>query len=136
MRKHSRSIWSSPLLSIFLSFAISFTVSLICIAVFSAMIFFLLKDMGLADIFASSSLIAGIFTGSYICGHYRRRYGIIIGAVCGIVVFIILYAAGLALGESTAGIRRLLLLMVSGMTGGVYGTNSKHPHLKKRKDRS
>ena len=136
MRKHSRSIWSSPILSIFLSVTISFTVTLICITAFSAIIRFLLKDMGLADIFASISLIAGIFTGSYLCGHYRRRHGIIIGAACGIVVFIILYAAGLALSESTAGIRKLLLLTVSGMTGGVYGTNSKHPHLKKRKDQS
>ena len=127
MRKHSRSTWSNPLLSIFLSAVIGLALSVLCIAVFSALLCFLLKDMGLADVFVTVSLIVGAFTGAYICGHYRRRHGLILGAVCGFAVFAVISIMGIIMCGHTAGIRKLLLLAVSGMTGGVYGVNSKHP---------
>lgn len=99
----------------------------VCIAVSALLIRFLLKDMSLAGVFASASLIIGSFTGSYICGHYRRRYGIFLGIACGAAIYIILSAAGLIINGSITDIRKLLLLAVSGTTGGVYGVNSKHP---------
>ena len=127
MRKHKKSIWLSGTVSLVLSSCIGLAVSLSCTALFSLLIRFLLKDMGLAGVFVSASLIAGAFTGSYICGRYHRHKGILMGALCGTAMFAVLSAIGLLTGGHTAGIGKLFLLAVSGMTGGVYGVNSKRP---------
>ena len=127
MRKHSRSIWSNCVLSILLSSLAGLALAFLCTILFSLVIRFILKDMGFAGIFAIASLITSSFTGAYLCGRYRRHHGMLIGAVCGIAIFIFISSAGIVISGNTAGIKKLLLLTISGMTGGVYGVNSKHP---------
>jgi|GEM_PF-381251 len=127
MRKHKKSLWSSLPMSILVSVIIGLAVSAACGCVFSAVIYLFLKDMGLTDVLAALSLTAGAYTGSYICGRYRRHRGAVSGVICGCVIFVILFIAGLALSVETADIKKLLLLAVSGCTGGVCGVNSKRP---------
>ena len=127
MRKHKKSLWSNYPISILVSAVTGLAVSAGCICVSGAMIYLALKDMALAGVLTAVSLAAGCFTGSYICGRYRRHRGAVNGIVCGAVIFALLFAAGALLGVETAGIKKLLLLAVSGCTGGVYGVNSKRP---------
>ena len=127
MRKHKKSLWSSLPMSILVSVIIGLAVSAACGCVFSAVIYLFLKDMGLSNVLAALSLAAGAYMGSYICGRYRRHRGAVSGVICGCVIFVILFIAGLALSVETADIKKLLLLAVSGCTGGVCGVNSKRP---------
>ena len=106
---------------------IGLAVSAVCSCIFSALIFFVLKDMGLTSALSAAAVAVGSYTGSYICGRYRRRRGAICGLICGAVMFAVLFFAGLALSAETAGIKKLLLLIVSGCAGGVCGVNTKRP---------
>ena len=127
MGKRSSSVWSGKAVSMIISALLGLGIAVGCTAFFSVLIRFLLKDMGLARVLVSASLIAGAFSGSYIGGKYHRHKGLLIGALCGTAMFAVLSAIGLVTGCHTAGIGKLLLLAVSGMAGGVYGVNSKRP---------
>lgn len=114
-------------MSILVSVIIGLSIAVVCGCVFSAVIFFFLKDMGLSGVLAALSLSAGAYTGSYICGRYRRHRGAVSGIICGTAMFVILFIAGLAMSVETSDMKKLLLLAVSGCTGGVCGVNSKRP---------
>lgn len=127
MRRNKKSLWSNAAISIIISAMAGLAAALGCICVFSAVIFLALKDMGLSDVLAAVSLAAGGLAGSYICGRYRRRRGAVNGIICGAVMYAVILVAGIFLPIEAAGIKKLLLLAVSGCTGGVYGVNSKRP---------
>ena len=127
MRRNKKSLWSNAAISIIISAMAGLAASLMCICIFSAVIFLALRDMGLSDVLAAVSLAAGGTVGSYICGRYRRHRGAVNGIICGAVMYAFILAAGIILPIEAAGIKKLLLLAVSGCTGGVYGVNSKRP---------
>ncbi|MBR1824369.1 MAG: TIGR04086 family membrane protein [Ruminococcus sp.] len=127
MRKNSRSVWRSGILSILLSAGIGLSAAVLCTLVFSVLIRFLLKDMGLANVFAYTSVIVGAFVGAYICGRYRRHRGIIFGVLCGVTMFLVLMTCGVMIGGDMTGVRKLVMMVVAGGIGGVYGVNSKRP---------
>ncbi len=69
----------------------------------------------------------GVFCGAYCCAAIQKSKGLILGLVCGFLVFIILFIAGLSTGE-TIGILTLLrfiVLAVFGILGGIKGVNKK-----------
>lgn len=127
MRRHKKSLWSNAAISVILSAFIGLATSAVCAGIAAAVIYFFLRDMGLAGILTALSLAVGSFTGSYICGRYRRRRGALNGLICGAVMFAVLLAVGTFLSVEAAGIKKLLLLAAAGCTGGVYGVNSKRP---------
>lgn len=127
MRRHRKSLWSSRSRSIALSAFIGLVITLILILIFSAVIFFFLKDMTISGAMTLFALVCGSFTGSYICGRYRRHNGLAEGILCGAVIYAVLFAFGLAFVPHAAGIKKLLLLTISGAAGGVCGVNSKRP---------
>ena len=127
MRRNKKSLWSSLPMSIILSVTIGLAAAVGLGCVFSALVYLVLRDMGLSDVLAALSLAAGAYMGSYIWGRYRRHRGAVSGIICGCFIFVIIFIAGLALSVETADIKKLLLLAVSGCTGGVCGVNSKRP---------
>ena len=70
---------------------------------------------------------SGSFTGGFVLGKHRRRKGLAEGLLCGAAVWLAFSAAGLLWTGRLAGIKKLLLLAVSGAAGGVSGVNSKRP---------
>ncbi|MCM1132118.1 MAG: TIGR04086 family membrane protein [Ruminococcus flavefaciens] len=126
MRRHRQSLWTNT----FFSFAVPVSVGAVCIflcsAVFSMLAFFVFKNMMFADIFTVLSLSVGGISGGYLCGKYRRHRGLIDGAVCGGLLYALIFAVGACFGEFTD-IKKLLLLVVAGAVGGVSGVNSKRP---------
>ena len=127
MRRNKNSLWSSLPMSIILSVTIGLAAAVGLGCVFSALVYLVLRDMGLSDVLATLSLAAGAYMGSYICGRYRRHRGAVSGIICGAVMFAVIFMAGLALQVDAVDIKKLLLLAVSGCTGGVCGVNSKRP---------
>ena len=104
------------------------TFTAVCIVSLLALISLrFLDDMRYSAILSSAACLIGSFSGAYLGGKYRRRRGIIEGALCGLLMYAVFSAAGLVLTGSPAGIKKLLLLTVSGAAGGVCGVNSKRP---------
>lgn len=86
-----------------------------------------LDDMRSAGALTSAACTVGSFAGAYLGGKYSRKRGLVRGTLCGLLIYAAFSAAGLFLTGSPSGIKKLLLLTVSGSAGGVCGVNSKRP---------
>ena len=67
--------------------------------------------------------VTGAFFGGFVCAKINRRTGMILGSVCGVLLFFVFFISG-ALSGGTAGMTsllRLLLCILSGAFGGVMG---------------
>lgn len=127
MRKRERCIWSNGLISMAIAVITGSCCTLAVAALFSCLIFFVLKDMGLAGVLAGASLAVGAYTGAYIHGKFRRHKGLISGIICGIIMYAVVVGCGLYFTGAFAGMKKLLLLVLFGAAGGVAGVNSKRP---------
>lgn len=127
MRKRERCIWSNGLISMAIAVLSGLCCTLAAAAFFSCLIFFVLRDMGLASALAGAALAVGAYTGAYIHGKYRRHKGLISGILCGIIMYAVIWGCGLYFTGAFAGIKKLLLLALFGAAGGVAGVNSKRP---------
>ncbi len=69
----------------------------------------------------------GAFFGGYLCGRLRRRYGMALGAACGLVIFCVMLLTGTASGGTMNGVTflRLGLMLLGGALGGVLGVNQR-----------
>lgn len=127
MRRHRQSIWTNSLLSTAAGVACGFLCMFLMTAAAAIIIYFVIGNMRPVRFFTGAALGTGAYIGAYILGKYRRRKGLISGAVCGIIMYaVLLTAAAAILGEFT-GIKKLLLLTASAAAGGVMGVNSKRP---------
>mgnify|MGYP002860293171 CR=1 FL=1 len=127
MRSYRRSIWTNSSLSLMLSAALGLMIVLLFLVLSSLIIYFFLGDMNFSRYFSLSALITGGYTGSFFCEKYRRRRGIAEGALCGLIMYVSIAVCGAAVTGSFIGIKKLLLLAVSGAAGGAVGVNSKRP---------
>lgn len=76
----------------------------------------------------------GVAVGAYITAAINKSRGIITGLLCGFMVFLFLFIAGLCSGLDGIGYLtfiRLFLLLVIGMLAGIKGVNRKEKiHIK------
>lgn len=127
MRRHRKSIWTNSIASITIS-AISGIVLVFFIALLlSAVMYYILDDMRVAKIFSILAMCIGTYISTYFCGKFRRKRGLAEGIICGTVIYTIIAVCGIIFFREFIGIKKLLLLTVSGATGGVTGVNSKRP---------
>ena len=79
---------------------------------------------------AVAALGVGGFLGGLAVGLSRKQRGLLLGAICGTLLYLILLLAGLACGEEPAWGYALLkwaVLTVCSAAGGVLGVNRRHP---------
>lgn len=129
MRKYRESIWTNLWKGLFLSSLIGMFNILIIIILFSAFVYFLTDNCDNLSAFTRISLIIGTFISGLFCGHFRRRKGIIEGAACGILIYMVILTFGIFINGSllmSFSIKKLLLSAVFGGIGGVCGVNTKH----------
>ena len=127
MRRHRQSLWSNMFFSLGASVLCGSAAMLVSAAALSALSYFVLGSTQFIGFFAALSSAVGGFTAGYICGRYRRRYGLLGGIACGAVLYSLLSAIGIASLGAPADIRKLLLLVAAGALGGVIGVNSARP---------
>lgn len=80
------------------------------------------------DPMAIFSICVGGFAAGFCCARIMREGGLAYGALCGVVLTIIVMLAGLAIKDNSFGIPALLkiaFIMLSSMLGGVLGVNTK-----------
>ncbi len=127
MHRHRKSVWTNSLLSITLSVLIGITFIFLFAVLLSVIMYYVLGDMKVSSVFSVVAICAGTYSATYICGKYRRKRGIAEGVMCGVIIYTVMAILGVIfLGEIT-GIKKLLLLVLSGGAGGVTGVNSKRP---------
>ena len=127
MRRHRQSPWSNPFFSLGASALCGSAAMLSTAAALSALSYFVLASTQFIGFFAVLSAAVGGFTAGYICGRYRRRYGLLGGITCGALLYALLSAIGIVALGAPADIKRLLLLTIAGAAGGVIGVNSARP---------
>ena len=69
----------------------------------------------------------GAFCGTYIAAALHKGRGLILGLICGFILFVIHFFAGLCSGGSVgiATLLRFIVLIVFGILGGIAGVNKK-----------
>ena len=111
------------LLSAVFGAAVTFGLS----ALFGAVLYLFFDDLSFAGLFSTAACILGCFAGAFSGGKLRRRRGLVDGVICGLLIYVIFSAGSILTAGCLTGIRKLLLLVVSGASGGVAGVNSKRP---------
>ncbi len=127
MRSNRQSIWTNSLLSFIASAAVGILSTLIITALTALFAFLFISDLSAIRFISLIPLFTGAFSGSFFCGKHRRKKGLIEGIICGVLLYLALLVFGIVFTGSLAGLKKLLLLVVSGAIGGVTGVNSKRP---------
>lgn len=127
MRRHRKSVWTNSITSLTISVLAGIAIIFITALLSAVIMYCILGDMKVSKIFSIISMAAGTYASTYFCGKFRRKHGLAEGIMCGVIIYTIIAICGAVfLGELT-GIKKLLLLTVSGAVGGVTGVNSKRP---------
>ncbi|MBR6045865.1 MAG: TIGR04086 family membrane protein [Ruminococcus sp.] len=74
------------------------------------------------------ALCAGAYAGGYVCAKKNRRCGLLMGMICGGIIFLVLFVASLILvrsAEGTSGGGKLILVLLFGAVGGIVGVNGR-----------
>lgn len=84
---------------------------------------------GVLSVLTSAALCVGAYFGGYVAARRRRQNGLLMGALCGLMMFGAIFAgsyffAGTAGGFS--GSAKLVMTLVCGAVGGIVGVNSKN----------
>ena len=69
----------------------------------------------------------GVFCGAYFIGAINKSSGLMLGVLCAIIMFVLLLIAGLSTGETVSILTLIkpIVMIVSGMIGGILGVNKK-----------
>ena len=97
--------------------------SIAAAALTSAVVYYAIGSVVLEGLSTALDLLAGGFFGGRAAGALSRRRGLLCGALTGALMYAVLAAAGIASAGMLPGIRKLLLLVLSGTAGGVCGVN-------------
>jgi len=82
-------------------------------------------------LFAFFSVCGGAFMGGFFASHKYKNKGLMIGALTGLLFFLILYITGVVMNQINVGslaVLKLVLSVVFGAIGGVVGVNTLSKH--------
>lgn len=86
------------------------------------------KDFTLS-VMSTIALAVGAYVGGYISGKRRKHNGLLMGALCGVFIFLIILLLGALFSktvESFPASAKLVVTLVCAAAGGVVGVNSKN----------
>jgi putative membrane protein (TIGR04086 family) len=113
--------------TLLISAVCGFAAVFVCILVFS----FVMTKIDLSDsvisVLTSLALCVGAYVGGYVASRRRRKNGLAAGALCGLVIFAVIFVlsyffAGTAGGFS--GSSKLAMTLVCAGIGGIVGVNT------------
>lgn len=127
MRNHHKSVWTNSIASIIISVSIGILFIFFIALLLSFVMYYILGDMRIANIFSILAICFGTYLSTYLCGKFRRKHGLVEGIISGILIYTFIMILGIIFFRQFIGIKKLLLLSISGAIGGVTGVNSKRP---------
>lgn len=102
---------------------------LIIVLVFSFVLTKIDLPEGVVSAVTAAALCIGAYCGGFICARRNRRNGLLLGAVCGSVIFLVLFVVSIIFvrsSEGLAGSTKLIFVVLCGAVGGIAGVNSKN----------
>lgn len=100
----------------------------VCVAVTGFVMTIIDISDSVLSVLTSAALCVGSYFGGYIAAKRRRQSGLLMGMLCGLMMFGVIFAgsyifAGAAGGFS--GSAKLVMTLLFGAAGGIIGVNSK-----------
>lgn len=80
------------------------------------------------SVMSTIALCVGAVFGGYISGRKRRKNGLLMGTLCGVFIFLIIFILGTLVAKTAGSFSmsvKLVLTLVSAAIGGVVGVNSR-----------
>ncbi len=115
------------------SSVIGLVVIFACLLGFSAIITKIDAPELMVTVLSTAALCIGAYAGGYICARKRRQNGLLMGVICGTLIFFAILVLSLIFTKSalsfSAGGKLLLSLVFAGI-GGVVGVNAKGRRLR------
>lgn len=127
MRRHRKSVWTNSITSITIAVFSGILFIFFTALLLSLIMYYILCDMRISKIFSILAICFGTYLSTYLCGKFRRKHGLTDGIISGILIYIVIMILGIIFFRKFIGIKKLLLLTISGAIGGVTGVNSKRP---------
>lgn len=109
------------------------------IITFSAILMFFALIMSFKDVpivllgpMSVASLVIGCLVSGFVIGRLTRSSGLPYGALCGFIIYALIFIMSFLIGESVglAALLKLAISMLSGSIGGVVGVNMRVKHKK------
>ncbi len=121
--------WEQALRALLIGAAAGIAVMLLLL-LFSAYAFVSMKQIPQLAVPAVAVLVSGLgaLGGGFIAARVGKKRGLPLGAACGLLLFLLLAAAGAAMGSGfTPGgfLTRLLVMLLAGSVGGYAGIGRK-----------
>jgi putative membrane protein (TIGR04086 family) len=126
MGRNGKKLWDSVLFGFGISVGFGLLCGFACCMICSAASYFIFNGMMFTGIFSYICLMVSGYCGGWLCGKYRRKFGLIEGAVCGGIMYGIILVISLQMGEFTSPVK-LIVLGISGAFGGISGVNTIRP---------
>ena len=127
MRRHRKSVWTNSIKSMTIAVISGIFLIFVIALLLAVVMYCILGDMKVSTVFSIIAMVTGTYVSTYFCGKYRRKHGLAEGIICGVIIYTLIAICGVVISGEFTGIKKLLLLTVSGATGGVTGVNSKRP---------
>ena len=109
-----------------LSAVVTVITSAAFLMLFSAIIYFFGIDRKFIPLFSTLSAAAGCFAGAFAAAVKIKEKGYLIGLIIGAVWFFVITVISIILGSDGVTLNslfHLLIILLSGMTGGMAGVN-------------
>ncbi|MBD5158970.1 MAG: TIGR04086 family membrane protein [Ruminococcus sp.] len=127
MRRHRKSVWTNSITSLTISVLAGIFLIFITALLLAVVMYCILGDMKVSAVFSIISMVIGTYSSTYFCGKFRRKHGLAEGIICGVIIYTLIAICGVIFFGEFTGVKKLLLLTISGAVGGVTGVNSKRP---------
>ncbi len=127
-RTPTNSISSSGLFTSFSSSIVGIILILLCLIIFSYVMTKIDVSDELTSVMSSLAICIGAYTGGYIASKRRRRNGLVLGALTGLIIFFIIFFAGIFFAKSSISfgfVSKLIMTVICAAVGGIIGVNSK-----------
>ncbi len=101
---------------------------LVCLLIFSFVMTKIDIPEQLVSVMTTIALCFGSYWGGYVASKNRGKNGILIGSLTGLIIFVVIFIAGVILVKSsiTLGfITKLIITVICAAIGGIIGVNSK-----------
>ena len=101
---------------------------LIAVLLFSYVLTKIDVPESVVSVVTAAALCIGAYAGGFIGAKRNRRNGLLMGLVCGGLIFIVLFLFSVFFAKSTEGLSggaKLFMVLLFGAVGGIVGVNSK-----------
>lgn len=125
----------SNTLAMLISALCGFGVIFACILVFSVLMTKIDLNNSVLSVLTSAALCVGAYTGGYVAARKRRHNGLLIGVLCGLFIFLIIFLASYFFAGTAGGFSgssKFAMTLICAAVGGIVGVNNKGIHIRFR----